>query len=147
MNTPLLHIIAAGGIYLEGNWTVTYDGRAVGSCTVCKSGLYYNFACSCNWISDRIYRLYLRIGGTVIDLGVLIPKGEGIALEKRLVIKQLPSGQPEFVVIPAGKVKAEDECFVPVYEDKAISCLGKLSTARFAVRNGVTGIIVEQGCT
>ena len=129
---------------MEGNWTVTYDGRAVGSCTVCKSGLYYHFVCSCNWISDRIYRLYLRIGGTVIDLGVLIPKGEGIALEKRLVIKQLPSGQPEFVVIPAGKVKAEDECFVPVYEDKAISCLGKLSTARFAVRNGVAGIIVEQ---
>lgn len=144
MNTPLLHIIAAGGIYLEGNWTVTYDGRAVGSCTVCKSGLYYHFVCSCNWISDRICRLYLRIGGTGIDLGVLIPKDEGVALEKRLAIKQLPSGQPEFVVIPAGTVNRKDECFVPVYEDKAISCLGKLSTARFAVRNGVAGIIVEQ---
>ena len=129
---------------MEGNWTVTYDGRAVGSCTVCKSGLYYHFVCSCNWISDRIYRLCLRIGGTGIDLGVLIPKDEGIALEKRLAIKQLPSGQPVFVVISAGTVKAEDECFVPVYEDKAISCLGKLSTARFAVRNGVAGIIVEQ---
>ena len=132
---------------MEGNWTVTYDGRAVGSCTVCKSGLYYHIACSCNWISDRIYRLCLRIGGTVVDLGVLVPKDEGIALEKRLAIKQLPSGQPEFVVIPAGTVKAEDECFVPVYEDKAIPCLSKLTTARFAVRNGVAGIIVEQGCT
>ena len=143
MNTPLLHIIAAGGICLEGNWTVTYDGRAVGSCTVCKSGLYYHFVCSCNWISDRIYRLCLRIGGTVVDLGVLVPKDEGIALEKRLAIKQLPSGQPEFVVIPAGTVNRKDECFIPVYEDKAIPCLSKLTTARFAVRNGVAGIIVD----
>ena len=110
---------------------------------VCKLGLYYHFECSCNWISDRICRLCLRIGGTVFDLGVLVPKDEGIALEKRLAIKQLPSGQPEFVVIPAGSVNRKDECFIPVYEDKAISCLSKLTTARFAIRNGVAGIVVD----
>ena len=144
--TPLAHMFATGGIFLEGNWTVTYEGRAVGKCRIQKNGLYYHFNCRCELVSHQVCRLQVSCAGKRTDIGVLIPSDNCILLEKRIAAKHFQVGQPELTLMVSGEIGIE-ECFIPVREDVPMPCLQLLQKARFAVRDGVPGILItEKGC-
>ena len=143
MNTPQPHKLAAGGIFLEGNWSVTYDGREVGHCEIHRIGLYYHFTSYCVRVSSQVTRLYLHCDGKEVDLGIFVPQEDRLILEKRVAIKHLPKGRPVFSLIIAGQRNTEACHFIPVCEDKPLQCLHELRDARFAARNGVVGIIIK----
>ncbi len=132
---------------MEGSWTVTYDGKPIGHCKVQKAGLYYHFSSCCKSLSNQICRLHLRCDEKVVDLGIFVPQEGCLVLEKRLAIKNIPDGRPEFLLNVAGQSKRVEENFVPVCDDMPLPCLQKLHYARFAVRGGVPGIVIkDEGC-
>ena len=133
---------------MEGNWTVTYDGREVGHCHIRRIGLYYQFSSCCTRVSGQVCRLFLRCDDKEVDLGIFVPQEDRLLLEKRIAIKHLPMGRPAFSLRIAGQCNTEEGRFIPVCEDMPLQYLQKLRYARFAVRNGTVGILIkEQGCT
>jgi len=128
---------------LEGNWTVTYDGREIGRCEIHRLGLYYHFTSCCMRVSSQVTRLYLRCDGKEVDLGIFVPQEDRLILEKRIAIKHLPKGRPAFFVKITGQRNTEAVHFIPVCEDMPLQCLQKLHDARFTVRNGVVGILIK----
>ena len=74
-----------------------YKGQTqLGKVQLLKEGLYYKLCCRCRSPGDQIYRLTAAVGGKQISLGILAPIGDGFGLDRRIPIKHLGEGTPEF---------------------------------------------------
>lgn len=65
-------------------YTVFDRGAAVGSASAERRGLYWHIAAECRMETDRIVRLYAHDGEKCVRLGVLMPEGGALRLERRL---------------------------------------------------------------
>lgn len=142
--TSLPHMLVAGGIFLEGIWNVTYAGHSAGTCKITRSGLYYKFSCHCKRVTEQVCRLKLECSGEQVDLGIVLPQEDYLLLERQIAVKNIPHGKPVFTLLVNGKTVPEGEQFIPVFEDQPICCLRQLSSARFALRDGIHGIIIKK---
>lgn len=132
---------------MEGYWKVWFEGTEVGRCCVERKGLYYHFSSRCNCATDQIYRLRLSCNDKSVDIGVFVPCGDYLLLEKRIAIKNLPVGEPVFTVKLCKQTEREEGQFIPINENGPVLCLKELHRACFAVRDGVPGILIrEEGC-
>ena len=122
---------------MEGKWNVYYEDRLAGSCELVRQGLYYKILCRCDRVTDGICRLTLRCGDSAVDLGVLVPVGDGYGLERWVPVKHLPEGELRFC-IRATERKRGDK-FIPVRSDEPFAHLALLDCARFARREGEVG--------
>lgn len=71
--------------------TVIHEEKSIGLCRVEDLGLYWDIACRCRRLSDRVERLYC---GTR-SLGVLEREGEALRLHRRVSKASLPDFPPE----------------------------------------------------
>ena len=124
---------------MEGTWSVDYNNRPAGVCTLERQGLYCRILCRCNTAVEGICRLILECGVTSIDLGVLVPETGGFVLDKRIPVKQLPEGEPRFYVRSCLESAVK---FVPVRAGEHFCYLSRLEESRFACRNGESGILL-----
>ena len=123
---------------MHQEYGVTYQGNTVGSVTVSREGLYYIFNCRVILPGSDIYKLILCKESEYIELGVLIPVSNRFELQKRLPVKQ--AGKEDFVF----EVSSKQETFVPVNGDKPFEYINQLNHARFAVRNHIAYIVLDQ---
>jgi len=125
---------------MNGIYSVVYNSKAVGEATVQQDGLYYVFHCRVNLPKKQLYRLQLCGSQITIDLGICVPVGEYFELNKRLPMKEV-SEEPMLFQIVSGQ---EQDCFVPVAEDKPFARISQLHSAKFTVHNHTAGVIIEQ---
>lgn len=140
LQRPLLHTIAAGGIFLTGIWDVFCRGNRIGYCRVIQEGLYYRFVCQCDVRFDKVCCLHLRLGTQTENLGVLVPKDNGFGLNTRLPVKRFGGGTPVFSSAP--KQEERRGKFVPIYPEEPFSYLSKIMDGYLLRRDGQIGIIV-----
>lgn len=99
-------------------YTVFDRGAAVGSASAERRGLYWHIAAECRMETDRIVRLYAHDGEKRVRLGVLMPEGGALRLERRLAadafsftpqtrITTSPDAKPAAPERPAEKEAAE----------------------------------------
>ena len=69
---------------LVGEYAVTFKSQTVGTLTVSVSGLMTRFSCTCSVSTTEILRLAIRTGERHIPLGVLLPEGNVLRLDKSL---------------------------------------------------------------
>ena len=99
-------------------YTVFDRGAAVGSASAERRGLYWHIAAECRMETERIVRLYAHDGEKNVRLGVLMPGGGGLRLERRLAadafsftpqtrVTTSPDTEPAAPERPAEKEAAE----------------------------------------
>lgn len=127
---------------MVGSYEVKLGGQNMGKVQVTQRGLYYRFVCRCSLPRDLIYRLVLRCGNQYVNIGVLIPDGDGCCLDKRHPVKIFSEEKPEFYVAPrhddvGGK-------FVPISPEEPFLYISKLKNAFLASENGQLGACLTQ---
>lgn len=85
---------------MEGNYPVFYQGQPVGKVQVLRKGLYYSFHCRCRMESGVVCRLIAKWADGWENLGIPVPEGDGLELNRKLPAKRLGEAQPEFLLIP-----------------------------------------------
>lgn len=85
---------------MEGNYPVFYQGRPVGKVQVMRKGLYYSFHCRCRMESGVVCRLIAKWADGWENLGIPVPEGDGLELNRKLPAKRLGERKPEFWLIP-----------------------------------------------
>lgn len=99
-------------------YTVFDRGAAVGSASAERRGLYWHIAAECRMETERIVRLYAHDGEKNVRLGVLMPGGGALRLERRLAadafsftpqtrVTTSPDTEPAAPERPAEKEAAE----------------------------------------
>lgn len=121
---------------MVGTYEIRLGSSPVGHVTVERQGLYYRFSCRCNL--KGMNRLVVSSNGNREDLGILIPMDGAFGLEKRIPVKRLGEGNPEFLLM--GKESEKREKFVPVYPEEPFSYMSRLKDAYLARREGQLGL-------
>lgn len=85
---------------MEGYYPVSYQGKPVGKVQVLRKGLYYSFHCRCRMESDIVCRLIAKWANGWENLGIPVPEGDGLELNRRLPAKRLGEEKPEFLLLP-----------------------------------------------
>lgn len=85
---------------MEGNYPVFYQGRPVGKVQVMRKGLYYSFHCRCRMESGVVCRLIAKWADGWENLGIPVPEGDGLELNRKLPAKRIGEEQPEFLLVP-----------------------------------------------
>ena len=68
--------------HLVGEYAVTFKTQTVGTLAVSERGLMTHFSCTCSVSTPEILRLAIHTGTQSIPLGVLLPDGNTLRLDK-----------------------------------------------------------------
>lgn len=127
-----------GALHLEGNYSVYFGKERVGTVQVYRRGLYWQFVCRCRLYSKSLCRLQVTCCGQQVDLGILVPVQDDFGLEKKLPVKRLGEGTPEFRIRMAGE-KPEKQ-FIPICPEEPFAYISRLKESYLVHRNGALGI-------
>ena len=125
-----------------GTFEIKQGTGTIGKVTVERQGLYYRIACRCSLTGEVMHHLVVSSGERREDLGTLVPVDGAFGLEKRIPVKKLGEGEPEFHLLP--KHSSPDGKFIPVYPEEPFSYLSRLKDAYLETRNGQLGIIIRE---
>lgn len=124
---------------MEGNYEVTFGGKAVGKVQVLRQGLYYRFLCRCHLSGDVICRLWVYCGDKSENLGVVVPMGDGFGLDKKIPVKRLGEGSMEFSLGPKHEQRGT---FVPIYPEEPFAYIERLKDSFLVQKNAQVGIMI-----
>ena len=127
---------------MDGTWNVYFENRTVGTCTLRREGLYIRIVCSCDRVVNGICRLMMQCSDGSADLGILIPVGNGLGLDRKLSSKALPKREPRFTVRISDK--QSKEIFVPVKDGESFACLAGLAESRFGKQGEEAGVFIKK---
>ena len=126
---------------MEGNYEVKFGSQAVGKVQVFRQGLYYHFVCRCALADDVVSRLVVRCGNRNEKIGVLIPSGDGLSLDKKLPVKIFGDEEPEFYLAP--RHDTVNGKFVPIYPEEPFAYIARLKDAFLVTQNGQVGAMLK----
>ena len=127
---------------METCYEVRFGNEAVGKVQMMPEGLYVRIICRCVVPGPEIYRLFVQQGDTRQNLGVLIPEGDGLVLNKRIPVKRFGSGVPAFVV-SSGRGTQTGE-FVPICPEEPFLYIHRLKSSFLESEHGKVGIRVKK---
>ena len=127
---------------MVGTFEIKQGEHIIGQVSVEQQGLYYRISCRCNLTGEGMCRLMVACNGKQEDLGTLVPLDVMFGMEKRIPVKRLGEGKPEFLLL--SKNSAGREKFVPVYPEEPFSYMSRLKDAYLERRNGQLGIMIRE---
>ena len=116
------------------SFDVKFEGRAIGSVTVVKEGLYYRFCCQCKLSKEVVYKLVVSCGGHMTVIGICVPQSNGFGLEKRIPVKRVGEGHMEFQVIPYNQESSVK--IVPIDPNAPFKFIPELHQGTLRITNG-----------
>ena len=125
-----------------GTFEIRKGSSPIGKVTVERQGLYYRITCRCSLTGEVMHHLVVTSGEKREDLGTLVPFDGAFGLEKRIPVKRLGEGEPEFHLLP--KHSSPDGKFVPVYPEEPFSYMSRLKNAYLEARNGQVGLCFRE---
>ncbi len=126
---------------MEGNYAVYFGKEQVGKVQVLRQGLYYRFSCRCRLSGNVMYRLWIRCSSYRESLGIIIPMGEGFGLDRKIPVKRIGEGVPEFCLLP--QRESIPQTFVSLSVDEPFEYLSQLKSAYLTRKNGQVGISIK----
>lgn len=126
---------------MDVTYSVTWKQQVVGEVSLHPDGLYCNILCTCKLPEGGIYRLWMSASGEGTNLGVLYPGSGFFSLRRRVPGNLLAKENPVFrIELPQKQMR-----FVPVRADEPFPYLHLLMQGRFAVQDGVPGLLIPTG--
>ena len=107
-----------------------------------REGLYVRIICRCVMPDDEIYRLFIVQGDKRENLGVLVPEGDGLILNKRIPAKRFGGGVPAFTVSSGCGTQMGE--FVPICPEEPFLYIHRLKSSFLQSENGKIGIRIER---
>ena len=126
---------------MVGVFEIKEGASLVGKAKVELQGLYYHISCRCTMKEKSMYRLIVICGERQEDLGTLIPMDGKFGIEKRIPVKRLGEGKPEFFLMTKGSNR--EGKFISVYPEEPFSYMSRLKDAYLERRNGQLGIVIQ----
>ncbi len=126
---------------MEGSYGLEFGQEAVGQVRVERQGLYYIIDCKCSQFTDQMYDLIVAWGEHRCRLGLLAPLGSGLALHKKLPVKEAGQGRPVFGLRP--RHQAIPEGFIPLHPQEPFAYLRRLENAYLTACNGALGVVLQ----
>ena len=126
---------------MVGNYEILQGSKPLGTVRVERQGLYYHFSCRCQLSGGVIHKLLVSCSGKEENLGVCVPMDGCFGVEKKIPVKRLGEGIPEFQLLP--KHEQPKGKFVPIYPEEPFAYMTKLKDAFLERRNGQTGIVIK----
>ena len=126
---------------MEGTYDVMLGSQKMGSVTVRKQGLYWQFDCRCSLSGEVMYDLVVQTADAQVSLGLLTPCGDRFGLLTKQPVKRMEQGKPTFLLRP--RHTGMKECFVRVNPQEPFGYLRRLESAYLAKRNNQIGLILE----
>lgn len=123
---------------MEGCYEVYLGKDLAGKVQIIQEGLYCRIICRCQADTDQIYRLYAVSDKQKENLGVLIPDGDGLLLNKRVPLKRFGHGIPEFEISSGTAVQRDD--FIPISPEEPFLYIHRLKDSFLQSKNGRIGI-------
>ena len=123
-----------------GVFEIKDGANSVGKVTVEQQGLYYRISCRCHLTGKGMHRLMVCCNEKQEDLGTLVPMDGAFGIEKRIPVKRLGEGIPEFMLMSKDRVQKGK--FIPVYPEEPFSYMSRLKDAYLERRNGQLGIMI-----
>ena len=127
---------------MEGIYDIFRGGEKIGKAQVRREGLYYRFLCCCDLTGEVMYRLTVKCGKKIENLGIPVPDGDSFRLSARLPVSRFSSGMPEFQAVP--KHQTLDENWVPLNPEVPFDYIHRLENAVLERRNNELGILIAQ---
>ena len=127
---------------MEGCYEVYLGKNLAGKVQIIREGLYCRIICRCQADSNQIYRLYAVSDKQKENLGVLIPDGDGLLLNKRVPLKRFGHGIPEFEISSGTAAQRDD--FIPISPEEPFAYIARLKQAFLTIQNGQPGIQIEK---
>lgn len=128
---------------MDGTYGIYIGNDQIGTAHVERQGLYYCFTCRCQLHSSVIYKVTVSCDGHQENLGVLIPQGEGYGLTKKVPVKALGQGRPEFWVSPT--YTAPEGIHVDIYPEEPFRYIARLEQAYLERRRERLTIVIPAG--
>ena len=127
---------------METCYEVQFGNETVGKVQLRREGLYLRITCRCVVPGKEIYRLFVQQGNTRESLGVLVPEGDGLVLNKRIPAKRFAEGIPTFLVSSGSGSRTGE--FVPIWPEEPFLYIHRLKTAFLESEYGKVGIRIEK---
>ena len=127
---------------MVGTYEIRQGSSCIGKVTVERQGLYYRITCRCSLTGEVMHHLVVTSGSSREDLGTLVPMDGAFGLQKRVAVKRLGEGEPEFHLLP--KHGRPEGKFIPVYPEEPFSYMSRLKDAYLEARNGQLGLAIRE---
>lgn len=125
---------------MNDEYPLHYKDWQIGIVEVFKCGLYYMIKCRFQPDSEDCFHLMVDCGGKNTDLGLCAQYGPDFGLERYLPISRIGAGRLHFWL----KNKRKDDIFIKVSDTEPFLYIPDLMTARFSVRSGQKGVLLEK---
>ena len=127
---------------MEGCYEVYFGREAAGKVQLLRQGLYYRVICRCKIPTDNVCRLYAVMGDKRENIGVLIPDGEGLLLDRKIPAKRFSDTVVQFAV--SSGAGSKEGKFVPICPEEPFLYIDRLKNAFLASEHGKIGIRTEE---
>ena len=122
-------------------YDIYFENKPIGIACVESVGLYTQFQCRCSFRNEGSYRIIAQYGAVQIDLGLCIPANNMFVTNAKIATKKLNGSPPYFFALD---IKQNNVTFVPVDPQENFSFIEKLSGAKFHIKNGIKGILIQK---
>ena len=127
---------------METCYEVRFGNKSVGKVQLLREGLYIHVICRCMMPGREIFRLYIIQEDRRESLGVLVPEGDGLILNKRIPAKRFAGGVPAFTVSTGSGTQMGE--FVPISPEEPFLYIHRLKSSFLETENGKIGIRIEK---
>ena len=116
------------------------NGKPAGQVILGRRGLYWAVSCRCDGDRGRGKRLIACGDMGSVDLGWLYPVDGAFGLETSVAIKRLGEGKLRFSL----EDTQDQSRFIALDPGKSFAYLEQLEHCRFAIREGLPGLILPE---
>ena len=122
-------------------YSVTLEGRQVGSARIRREGLYCRVNCTCEIGEGKVSTLYAAGHGETLRLGIPAPKNGSLCLETKIPAKRFPQKIDEIYLLEKGKEKQSDGFLLK--EGESVSGLENLMQSKLQFTLNGAQLITE----
>lgn len=126
---------------MVNTYDVVMDGKAAGTASFEKEGLYWKINCCCDVPGDVLYEVLLSAGER-INLGLLVKEERGYCVTKRIPIKRIGEAQPCFTA--RARIAKSAEVFKTIVSDEPFAYLEDIKGCQLEEIDGQLGVMISQ---
>ena len=121
---------------MQKEYPITADGKTVGTAYISPQGLYYEVRCICK-MQRSVLHIEADCGNRMENIGICVPMDGKMVISTRIPQKKL-NGCIGFTVRTQTR-----EIWIPLNSGAPIPHLHRITEARFAVRAGIPGLLIQ----
>lgn len=123
------------------SYQVYCNDVTVGHVMLENAGLYYRVMCQCNPSEQSLYKLIAVCGSERVNIGICVPSGGGIGLDKKVPRKKFDLHKTRFCLVSHSEKNTGN--FIPLFPDKPFDWLEQLEASHFLIRDGIKGLLMD----